>query len=86
MVPYLKEKPSHYFYRQCYVSVDADEERLPEMSGWLGEDRLLYASDYPHPDAAFPGSVAELRGKTGLSERAKRKILGENAARFYALR
>jgi uncharacterized protein len=51
----------------------------------VGEDRVLYASDYPHWDARFPDSVRLIRQREDLSEAAKRKILGANAAKLYGL-
>jgi len=49
----------------------------------LGEDQLLYASDYPHWDSDWPNTVKTLRHRTDLSDRLKAKLLGENARRFY---
>ena len=81
----LKEKPSTYFQRQCWVAADPDEKSLPLMAQLLGEDKLLWASDFPHIDAHY-GPVRELRENINtLSEDAQRKILGENASRVYGL-
>ncbi|MBI3075420.1 MAG: amidohydrolase family protein, partial [Deltaproteobacteria bacterium] len=49
------------------------------------ETQLLYASDYPHWDMETD-TVEKLRARTDLSGSAKRKILGENAIRFYGLK
>jgi uncharacterized protein len=81
----LKEKPSFYFQRQCYISVDPDEKTTPAMVELLGEDHFVWASDFPHIDAEY-GVVAELKENIArLPESAQRKILGENAARIYCL-
>ena len=51
----------------------------------LGEDYVIWAWDYPHLDATF-NVVGEIRERIApLSETAQRKILGENALRFYGL-
>ena len=50
----------------------------------VGEDRIMWASDYPHFDAESD-CVATIAKHAELSEKAKRKILGENAARLYNL-
>jgi predicted TIM-barrel fold metal-dependent hydrolase len=51
----------------------------------LGADYFIWASDYPHIDASF-GVVKELRERLApLSAEARRKVLGENALRFYKL-
>jgi len=86
MVPEIKQKPSQYFHRQCYVSLDPDEHDLPHVVGVVGADKIMFASDFPHYDAIFPGSVAAVRDRSDLSDEAKRLILGENAARLLGLR
>jgi predicted TIM-barrel fold metal-dependent hydrolase len=51
----------------------------------LGADYFIWASDYPHIDASF-GVVRELTGRLApLPEDARRKVLGQNAQRFYGL-
>jgi uncharacterized protein len=80
--------PSELFKRQCYISFDPDEEALvyTANSRYVGADRIVWASDYPHPDAKIPGVVAELREATeGLDEAQRRLIFGANAARLYHL-
>ena len=81
----LKEPPSFYFKRQCYISVEPDEKTTPVMVELLGEDNFVWASDFPHFDAEY-GVVAELKENlTGMSETAQRKLLGANAAKIYNL-
>jgi predicted TIM-barrel fold metal-dependent hydrolase len=81
----LKEKPSVYFRRQCWISADPDETTLPGVIDVVGEDRFFWASDFPHPDHApdYLPHLAELVAK--LPESARRAFLGENATRVYAL-
>ncbi len=87
-VPDLTMAPSEYFRRQCYVSFDADEEMLPlaAESPYVGAERIIWASDYPHPDAKFPGTVAELLDTIGgLGADDQRAIAAGNARRLYRL-
>lgn len=77
--------PTEYFQRQCVISCDPDEATVHYAVDALGEDKVLYASDFPHWDAEFPGSVAEIRENPKLSASARRQILGENARRFLQL-
>ncbi len=52
------------------------------MGHYLGH----YASDYPHPDAKFPGVTAELRGAIAeLDPEQQSRIAGRNAAELYRL-
>jgi len=84
-VPWLKMRPSEYFARQCYVSCEADEPNLGATVATLGEDHVLFASDYPHWDATFPGVTETLQNRTDLSDEAKTKILRENSRRLLGL-
>jgi predicted TIM-barrel fold metal-dependent hydrolase len=87
-VPDCKRAPSEYFRRQCYISFDADEETLPlaAESPYVGADRVIWASDYPHPDAKFPGTVDELLENIGgLDPQAQEAIAWRNAQRLYRL-
>ena len=61
-VPWLDEAPSETFRRQCWISFDPDESTLAftAQSPLVGADRMVWASDYPHPDAKFPGTTKEL--------------------------
>ena len=85
---YQTTPPSELFKRQCYISFDPDEEALAYTanSKYVGADRIVWASDYPHPDAKIPGIVDELKEATeGLTDTQPRLIFGENAARLYQL-
>jgi predicted TIM-barrel fold metal-dependent hydrolase len=87
-VPALTMKPSEYFRRQCYISFDPDESTLAFTARHplVGAERIVWASDYPHPDAKFPGVVAELQEATApLDEAARGRILGLNARQLYHL-
>jgi predicted TIM-barrel fold metal-dependent hydrolase len=69
---------------QCYFSSDPDEKTIPMAVEHLGEDRILYASDYPHWDSRFPHTVHELL-KQEMASTAKAKILGGNAMQLFKL-
>jgi predicted TIM-barrel fold metal-dependent hydrolase len=86
MAPHLRCKPSEYFRRQCWVSFDPDETTLPALAPVIGPDRIVWASDYPHLDATFPGVVRELdEGLGPLPPADRARIRGGNAARLYGL-
>jgi predicted TIM-barrel fold metal-dependent hydrolase len=84
--PDQKTRPSDLFSRQCMVSFDPDEVALPFTAEHLGADHILWASDYPHPDAKIPGVVEELFDavKT-LPDESRRLIVGGTARAFYSL-
>jgi predicted TIM-barrel fold metal-dependent hydrolase len=78
--------PSELFARQCMISFDPDEVALAFTAEHLGADKILWASDYPHPDAKIPGVVDELMDAVKpLPEEAQRQIVGATARTFYKL-
>ena len=78
-------KPSEYFHRQCYVSVEADEPYLGDIVQHIGVDRIVFASDFPHPDHK-PDLTDEIVGlERSLSPPVLRKILWDNPSVFYGL-
>jgi uncharacterized protein len=64
-----------------YVVCEADEELGPALA-LLGEDRVMLGSDMPHSEA-HPNSFRQFQARDDVSERAKAKIMGENAVRFF---
>ena len=44
----LKEKPSTYFCRQCWISGDPDEKAFGYIVDFVGADKFFWASDFPH--------------------------------------
>jgi len=81
----LSEKPSAYFLRQCFISVDADEHLAEDVVDRLGDDNLVFSTDYPHPDSAYPHATDEFLSIEGLSNATRRKILWDNCAQLYGL-
>ncbi|MBI3301461.1 MAG: amidohydrolase family protein [Deltaproteobacteria bacterium] len=81
----LKELPSFYFYRQCWISGDPDEEAFGYIIDFVGADKFFWASDFPHLD--HPGNyMEELAERVApLPESSRRKVLGENVTRVYGL-
>ena len=84
--PLCKEKPSVYMTSgRAYYSCEPEEKTIPYVAQWVGEENLLYASDYPHWDSEWPHTVDELITRQDLTESFKAKVLGQNASRFYGL-
>jgi hypothetical protein len=85
--PSLKRKPSEYM-REMYFSSQPmekpDDPSILEATFKMinAETQLLWSSDYPHWDFDLPGVIYDL---PFLSEKAKRNILGANAARVFGL-
>jgi predicted TIM-barrel fold metal-dependent hydrolase len=87
-VPDLELLPSDYMKRQCWISFDPDETMLgfTARSPLVGADRIIWASDYPHPDAKFPGVTEELaEALEGLTPEQKQAITSESARALYGI-
>jgi predicted TIM-barrel fold metal-dependent hydrolase len=84
--PALRKKPSDYVRSgKIYFSCEADEWLLPQALKLVGEDQIVYASDFPHWDHSFPGSIDEIRNRGDLTDAQKRKVLADNCRRLYKL-
>ena len=84
--PQMPMRPSEYFARQCAISFEVDEATLPALLPFIGQDRVVWGSDYPHHDSTFPGAVEALRHTIGpLEIESQARILGANARRIYGL-
>jgi predicted TIM-barrel fold metal-dependent hydrolase len=69
---------------RIYVGLEfyESEELARSIIAVLGEDVLMWQSDFPHPQCSFPHSPEPVLGWTRLPEPAKRKLLSENAERY----
>ena len=84
--PALKKRPSEYVRSgTIYFSCEADEWLLPQALERVGENQIVYASDFPHWDNSYPGSLDEIKNRGDIGEAQKQKILGGNARRLYGL-
>ena len=81
----LSLRPSEYFRRQCWVSVDPDEEVIRHAIAAMGDDNIVISSDWPHDDSAYPNAIDTFLHLPGVSDESKRKILWDNCARLYNL-
>ena len=85
-VPHLTRPPSEYMRENLwYTTQPVDEPERPrdlrDVLDWIGWDRVLFASDYPHWDMDSP----EFGFKVRMSPAEQRMIYGDNARRLYGL-
>jgi predicted TIM-barrel fold metal-dependent hydrolase len=84
--PDLTLAPSEYFARQCAISFEVGERTLPALAPFIGTERIVWGSDYPHHDATFPGAVEAIRATVAPCPTAvQARVLGRNAQRLYRL-
>ena len=85
-LPALKERPSQLLKRgQLFFSCEADETELAHVVEVVGDDCIVFASDYSHFDSHYPGASKPIVEHAKLSDLSKRKILSENCRRLYPL-
>lgn len=82
--PYLRLRPSEYFRRQCVIGCEGEEIDVPQVIELMGDDNIVFSTDYPHSDSDFPHAVEEFF-ELPLSDESRRKILWDNCARFYGI-
>ena len=84
----LAIRPSQYFRRQCTICSDPDDELATWVMREVGAERVLWASDFPHPDALFPDAADTFIDRTikaGASTDDLRVSLWDAPVAFYGL-
>ncbi|TDC70704.1 amidohydrolase [Actinomadura sp. GC306] len=77
------EDPVEAVRRNVHVSPFWEED-MAELAGLIGVDRVLFGSDYPHPEGlADPVSYVDALGRLGEADQAK--IMGGNLARLMSV-
>ncbi|MEK9658567.1 MAG: amidohydrolase family protein [Chloroflexota bacterium] len=80
--------PSHYFRTNFYWTIETEEDELVDAIAFVGADRFLFATDYPHDD---PGGLKKfedvglLAANPNLSEDVKEQLRWRNAAAVFNL-
>ncbi len=85
-VPHLTRPPSEYMREHLWFTtqpVDEPERArdLRSVLDWIGWDRVLFATDYPHWDMDNPEFAFKIR----MSPDERRMIYGDNARAVYGL-
>src|SRR5262249_34937654 len=85
--PPLPKRRASEHVRDCevYFTCEAEEQLVPEGIDFVGEDRIMIWAHIAHGEGR-EGSVQEIRERSDLSEAVKRRLLGDNAAKFYAIK
>jgi predicted TIM-barrel fold metal-dependent hydrolase len=80
--------PSEYFRTNMYATFwfENNRNKLPNLVESVGEDRILFETDFPHPTCLYPEPLQTVQEKMStLSPEAQAKIYGENARHLYRL-
>jgi predicted TIM-barrel fold metal-dependent hydrolase len=82
--PLLTMKPSEYFKRQCVIGCEGDEADIGNVCQLIGDDNLVFSTDYPHSDSDFPKATQEFFHQEMPAD-SRRKILWDNCVKFYGI-
>jgi predicted TIM-barrel fold metal-dependent hydrolase len=82
--PLLRMKPSEYFKRQCVIGCEGDEADIGHVVQQIGDDNIVFSTDYPHSDSDFPKATQEFF-RQEMPAQSRRKILWDNCAKFYGI-
>lgn len=67
----------------CSIEMHEGEDLFNFVTSYIGDDVLMYASDYPHSECHFPDSVTNVKGWSSLQPQTRQKLMWDNASRFY---
>ena len=83
---HLSMKPSDYFRRNIGVGASCIPRADMEVREQVGVDRMMWGSDFPHPEGTWPQTASILDDVfTGFPADDVAAILGRNAIDFYGL-
>lgn len=83
---HLTLEPSEYFARQCVISTDPEDHLIATSLMHVSSANVVWASDFPHPDALFPDAVDVFLSrarKDGVGEEPLRELLWDTPLSFY---
>jgi uncharacterized protein len=81
----LPLRPSDYIRRNCWFVAEPEERTIGAMLDLVGEDRILWGSDYPHIDSTLDAPNQIRRSVAGLSPQRQAAVMGENARKVFCL-
>jgi predicted TIM-barrel fold metal-dependent hydrolase len=79
-------EPSQYFARNCWIGASLLDPLGVSRRHQIGVGRLMWGTDYPHPEGLWPNTRARLLDSfRGVPEPELEAIFGRNAIECYAL-
>jgi predicted TIM-barrel fold metal-dependent hydrolase len=80
----LSMRPREYWNRHCYVAATFLSRAEAEMRAQMGEGRVLWGSDFPHPEGTWPYTPTCLRQTFhGIPAHEVAALLGGSALALY---
>jgi predicted TIM-barrel fold metal-dependent hydrolase len=82
----LKKKVHEYIADRRFcasIEMTEDEDMIRMVMDFIGDDVLMYASDYPHAECEYPDSPSRVMGWKSIPEASMKKLMWDNATRFF---
>ncbi len=67
---------------RIFMAAEADDAMLHQLFDLIGEDHVLFSSDFPHGEGR-ENAALEILERKDLSEAQKRKLLYDNTVAFF---
>ena len=81
--PDLTMSATDYFRRNCWTSTECDDRFVADVVRWMGDDHIVFETDFPHPDSKYPRATEHFLALDAIDDDNKRKILWDNAVDLY---
>ncbi|WP_150293247.1 amidohydrolase family protein [Sphingobium estronivorans] len=79
----LKTRPSEIFQRQCFASFEPIERTIAVLAEFVGANKFMVASDYPHGDG-FPNAIQAVKDMK-LKPEVENALLSQGFKEWYGL-
>lgn len=77
-----REVTEYFRSGNLFVTCEGEDAFLGQEIELIGEDRLMYASDMPHPELREE-AAEEILERADITPQQKRKLLCDNVTRYY---
>ena len=84
--PLKLDLPSDYFRRNIWVVAEPEERTISSVLELLGEDRVLWGSDFPHIDSEIEAVSMIRHTVAGLSPVRRHAVLGGSAKKLFGIK
>lgn len=78
-------KPSEYFRRNLWFVAEPEERTIGACLELVGEDRILWGSDFPHIDSHIEAPRQVRQRLSHLPAHQQRAVLGDNAKKLFQI-
>jgi predicted TIM-barrel fold metal-dependent hydrolase len=81
----VNRRPSAYFRRQCWIAIEPHEAMLAAAVAAIGEDRVVFGTDFPHVDHDANIVTALFEDRAPLDAAQLRAALWHNPMRLLGI-